>query len=75
MLNVKVRDSTARRGLKQCGLFGRVSRRKFLLSENNSEAHLRFTKLHLNKPADVWNIILWSDETRDQRKPNTSYPL
>ena len=31
------------------------------------------TKLHLNKPADVWTNVLWTDETRtmfggDQRE-------
>ena len=27
-------------------------------------AQLRFVKLHLNKPQDFWNNVLWTDETK-----------
>ena len=45
---------------------------------------LRFVKLHLNKPQDFWNNVLWTDQTKVEmfghnaqqhvwRKPNTTY--
>ena len=47
-------------------------------------AQLRFVKLHLNKPQDFWNNVLWTDQTKVEmfghnaqqhvwRKPNTTY--
>ena len=27
-------------------------------------AQLRFAKLHLNKPQDFWNNVLWTDQTK-----------
>ena len=41
--------------------FGRVARRKPLLSKHNAAAGFRFPKLHLNKPQDLWNVVLWTD--------------
>jgi len=31
--------------------------------KKNMAARLRFAKLHLNKPQDFWNNVIWSDET------------
>ena len=47
-------------------------------------ARLRLAKLHLNKPQDFWNNVLWTDQTKVEtfghnaqqhvwRKPNTAY--
>ena len=45
-------------------LFGRVFWRKPLLSEMNTAAKLMFVKLHLNKPQDFLNNVLWTDVTK-----------
>lgn len=39
-------------------------RRKPLVSTQNKAARLRFAKLCLNKPQDVWNSVLWTDKTK-----------
>lgn len=54
MLNVTVHNSRNR--LKRYGLFGRIARRKRLLSEKNMAAWLRSAKLHLNKPQNLNNV-------------------
>ena len=38
--------------------------RKPLLSKKNMAAQLRFAKLHLIKPQDFWNNVLWTDQTK-----------
>ena len=45
-------------------MFGSFARRKPLLSKKNMAAQLRFAWLHLNKPQDFWNNVLWTDETK-----------
>jgi len=37
-------------------MFGRVARRGL--------PWLRFAKLHLNKPQDIWNKVLWTNEAK-----------
>ena len=39
-------------------------KRKPLLSKKNMAAQLLFAKLHLNKPQDFWNNVLWTDQTK-----------
>ena len=63
--------------LNKYGLFGSVA----VLSEKNMAAQLRFVKLHLNKPQDFWNNVLWTKveifghnaQQHVWRKPNTAY--
>ena len=38
--------------------------KKPLLSKTNMAAQLRLAKLHLNKPQDFWNNVLWTDQTK-----------
>ena len=38
--------------------FGKISRRKPPLSKENKAAQLRFAKLYLKKPQDLWNNVL-----------------
>lgn len=64
MLNAKVHDCTIRKRLHYYGFFGGGVRRKPLFCKNSTAAQLRFPKLHLNKLKDVWNNVLWTDETR-----------
>ena len=50
--------------LHQSGLYGRVARRKPLLSKSHMTACLEFAKRHLKDSQTVRNKILWSDETK-----------
>ena len=45
------------------GLYGRVARRKPLLSKRHMTAHFELTKRHLKDSQTMTNNILWSDET------------
>jgi hypothetical protein len=50
--------------LHQSGLYGRVTRRKPLLSKRHMIAHLEFAKRPLKDSQTMRNKILWSDETK-----------
>ncbi len=58
------RKSTITAALHQSGLYGRVARRKPLLSARHMKACMEFAKKHLKDSKMVTNKILWSDETR-----------
>ncbi|CAM4721734.1 unnamed protein product [Leuciscus chuanchicus] len=71
--------STITAVIHQLGLYGRVARRKPLLSARHMKAHLKDSKMVINK-------ILWSDETKIElfglnskryvwRKPGTAHHL
>uniref|UniRef100_A0A9J8C0K3 Transposase n=1 Tax=Cyprinus carpio carpio TaxID=630221 RepID=A0A9J8C0K3_CYPCA len=76
------RKSTITAALRQSGLYGRVARRKPLLSARHMKARMEFAKKQRNK-------ILWSDETKIEpsfnlglnskryvwRKPGTAHHL
>ncbi len=73
------RKSTITAALHQSGLYGRVARRKPLLSARHMKAHMEDSKMVTNK-------ILWSDETKIElfglnskryvwRKPGTAHHL
>uniref|UniRef100_A0A8C2DC74 Transposase n=1 Tax=Cyprinus carpio TaxID=7962 RepID=A0A8C2DC74_CYPCA len=73
------RKSTITAALHQSGLYGRVARRKPLLSARHMKARMEFAKKQRNK-------ILWSDETKIElfglnskryvwRKPGTAHHL
>lgn len=64
MLNVKVLGSTITKILNKYFLFGRLVRRKSLLSKKNMVAQHRFAKLHLEKPKDFHSNVLWTDKTK-----------
>jgi hypothetical protein len=49
--------------LHQSGLYGRVARRKSLLSKMHMTAHLEFAKRHLKDSQTMRSKIIWSDET------------
>ncbi|KAL0148387.1 hypothetical protein M9458_056287 [Cirrhinus mrigala] len=80
------RKSTITAALHQSGLYGRVARRKPLLSVRHIKAHMEFAKKHLKDSKMVRNKILWSDETKMElfglnskryvwRKPGTAHHL
>ncbi len=58
------RKSTITAALHQLGLYGRVARRKPLLSARHMKARMEFAKKHLKDSKMVTNKILWSDETK-----------
>ncbi len=61
------RKSTITAALHQSGLYGRVARRKPLLSARHMKARMEFAKKHLKDSKMVTNKILWSDETKIER--------
>ncbi|KAG2471328.1 TCB1 transposase, partial [Polypterus senegalus] len=78
------RRTTISAAIHQSGLYGRVARRKPLLSKRNMAAHLEFAKKHLKDSQTMRNKILWSDETKIElfgvnarrhvwRKPGTAH--
>ncbi|KAI2647331.1 Transposable element Tc1 transposase [Labeo rohita] len=80
------RKSTITAALHQSGLYGRVARRKPLLSARHMKARMEFAKKHLKDSKMVRNKILWSDETKIElfglnskryvwRKPGTAHHL
>ncbi len=58
------RKSTITAALHQSGLYGRVARRKPLLSARHMKARMKFAKKHPKDSKMVTNKILWSDETK-----------
>ncbi|KAL7826753.1 hypothetical protein AOLI_G00319620 [Acnodon oligacanthus] len=59
-----VHRTTISRALHKCGLYGRVARRKPLLKENHKKSRLQFARSHVGDTANMWNKVLWSDETK-----------
>ena len=55
---------TISRTLRRVGLYGRVARRKPLLSAKNKMARFEFAKRHVGDSQNVWRKVLWSDETK-----------
>ncbi|KAG2465757.1 TCB1 transposase, partial [Polypterus senegalus] len=58
------RRTTISAAIHQSGLYGRVARRKPLLSKRHMAAHLEFAKRNLKVSQTMRNKILWSDETK-----------
>jgi hypothetical protein len=58
------RRTTISAAVYQLGLYGRVARRKPLLSKRHMTALLEFAKTHLKDSQTTTSNILWSDETK-----------
>jgi hypothetical protein len=56
--------TTISAALYQSGLYGRMARRKPLLSKRHMRARLEFAKRHVKDSQTMTNKILWSDETK-----------
>ena len=56
--------TTISAALHQSDLYGRVARRKPLLSKRHMPVRLEFAKRHLKDSQNMRNKILWSDETK-----------
>ncbi|KAG2465303.1 TCB1 transposase, partial [Polypterus senegalus] len=78
------RSSAISTAIHQSGLYGRVARRKPLLSKRHMAARLEFAKRHLKDSQTMRNKILLSDETKIKlfgmnarshvwRKPGTAH--
>ncbi|KAG2468594.1 TCB1 transposase, partial [Polypterus senegalus] len=78
------RRTTISAAIHQLGLYGRVARRKPLLSKRHMPARLEFAERHLKDSQTMRNKILWSDETKIElfgvnarrhiwRKPGTAH--
>uniref|UniRef100_A0A669EVF3 Transposase n=1 Tax=Oreochromis niloticus TaxID=8128 RepID=A0A669EVF3_ORENI len=61
-----VNRTTISRALHKVGLYGRVARRKPLLTENHKKSRLQFATSHVGDTANMWKKVLWSDETKMQ---------
>ncbi|KAG2458226.1 TCB1 transposase, partial [Polypterus senegalus] len=58
------RRTTISAAIHQSGLYGRVARRKPLLSKRHMAARLEFAKRHMKDSQNMKSKILWSDETK-----------
>ncbi|KAG2459911.1 TCB1 transposase, partial [Polypterus senegalus] len=58
------RRTTISAAIHESGLYGRVARRKPLLSKRHMAARLEFAKRHLKDSQTMRNKILWSDEIK-----------
>jgi hypothetical protein len=58
------RRITISAALHQSGLYGRVARRRPLLSKRHMTVRLEFAKRHLKDSQTMRNKIFWSDETK-----------
>jgi len=59
----EISTKTARRVLHEHGYFGRVGRRKPLVSEDNRKKRLRWCK-ERRQWDEEWDNVIWSDESR-----------
>uniref|UniRef100_A0AAZ1XDH6 Transposase Tc1-like domain-containing protein n=1 Tax=Oreochromis aureus TaxID=47969 RepID=A0AAZ1XDH6_OREAU len=59
-----VHRTTISHALHKVGLYGRVARRKPLLTENHKKSRLQFATSHVGDTANMWKKVLWSDETK-----------
>lgn len=60
----KMCNSTVRRVLYKYGFHGRIPRKRPFVSRKNRILRLKFAKLHVNKPQEFWDKVIWSDETK-----------
>ena len=55
---------TVRRRLDDAGLYGRVARKKPLLTDRHKLIRLNWAKEHKNWSVHDWNMVIWSDESK-----------
>ena len=63
-LKITVSESTIRRRAHKIGLYGRVARKKPLVTKANRGKRLRYARKYQKKPLGFWNSVLWSDESK-----------
>lgn len=63
-LQITVSDETVRNVLRENNYHGRTPRRKPLISETNRKKRLLFAKMHINKDAQYWKRVVFTDESK-----------
>lgn len=66
-LGLVVSSKFVRRRLNENKIFGRISRKKPLLSKKNIKARLSFARRHLFEKTEFWKRVLFTDETKINR--------
>ncbi|CAF3657074.1 unnamed protein product, partial [Rotaria sp. Silwood1] len=61
-LNITVSESTISRRAHEIGLYGRVARKKPLVTKANRGKRVQYARKYREKPLGFWNNVLWSDE-------------
>ena len=59
--------SNVKSSLRENKLFGRVARKKPLVSIRNLVSRLKFAKQHVHKDLRFWQNVLWADESKFNR--------
>jgi hypothetical protein len=65
--NINISTMTVRRRLMQGGLFGRVARKKPLISERNRRRRLAWARQRRHWTVKEWEKVLWTDESKFNR--------
>ena len=55
---------TVKRRLCENKLFGRVARKKPLVSKRNLASRLKFAKQHVHRDLSFWQNVLWTDDSK-----------
>lgn len=63
-LGKEISETTAKRLLRDKGLWGRRPAKKPLISEKNRKARLAYAKKYRDIDPNLWNEVLWSDWTK-----------
>ena len=66
-LKLDLSVSTVKSRLIENKLFGRVARKKPLVSKRNLVSRLKFAKQHVHKDLSFWQNVLWTDESKFNR--------
>ena len=66
-LKLDLSVSTVKSRLRENKLFGRVARKKPLVSKRNLVSRLKFAKQHVHKDLSFWQNVLWTDEPKFNR--------
>ena len=63
-LKLDLSVSTVKSCLRENKLFGRVARKKPLVSKRNLVSRLKFSKQHVHKDLSFWQNVPWTDESK-----------
>ena len=63
-LKLDLSVSTVKSRLHENKLFGRVARKKPLVSKRNLVSRLKFAKQHVHKNLSFWQNVLWTDKSK-----------